>query len=448
MLKRIQAQQKMEAAANLAENIAREQKDLNEQVSEGGDLGEAAQKQRSLGEDTETLKEMLQDLEETLEEQDNPVAGDIQKAAEFMDNEGISEKMAGARAAMSAGEASKAGEMGKQAEQDMSELAGMLGEARNTMMGKEQQEVIEALTKAMHDLRDISRKHEEVLHQIRETGGVSNTELARMEMVYKEALDRVAMNLFETSRKSLCVSPLLGMAVLDIGARLQATSDLLAQGIRSRAEPDVKSALGSMNSLITGLMDAMDQASSCCSSGGMCSAFKNLESMCSSQMGINKGTQSVLSMGEDGMSMEARAQMGRLAAQQEAVRKGLDELAEEMGNRGEILGRLDDLAEEARQIAEQLRNNDIGPETVRRQEEILTRMLNAQRSMRRRDYSERRKSRTGELYEVEPPPELTEEERAELMQDLLYQRRGYYPPEYEELIRAYFKAISTTRVSE
>jgi hypothetical protein len=34
------------------------------------------------------------------------------------------------------------------------------------------------------------------------------------------------------------------------------------------------------------------------------------------------------------------------------------------------------------------------------------------------------------------------------MQDLLYQRRGYYPPEYEELIRAYFKAISTTRVSE
>jgi hypothetical protein len=448
MLKRIQAQQKMEAAVNLAETIAQEQKELNEEVSEGCNLDEASQRQRSLGEDTETLRKMLDDLEDLLKEQDNPVAEDVEKASEFMENEQIAGMMAAAQAAMSEGDASKAGGKGQEAEQDMSELAAMLGKARDTMMGKEQQEVIEALTRAMHDLRDVSGKHEEVLHQIRQSGGVSSAELARMEMVYKEALDRVAMDLFEASRKSLCVSPMLGMAVLDIGARLQATSDLLAQGIRGRAEPDVKSALGSMNTLITGLMDAMEQASSCCSSGGMCSAFQNLESMCSSQMGINKGTQSILSMGEEGLSMEARSQMARLAAQQEAVRKGLNDLANEMGNRGEILGRLDDLAEEARQVAEQLRNNDIGPETVRRQEQILTRMLNAQRSMRRRDYSERRKSRSGELYEAEAPPELTEEERAELMQDLLYQRRGYYPPEYEELIRAYFKAISTSRVGE
>jgi len=438
----------MEAAANLAETIAQEQKDLNDEVSEGCDLNEAAQKQESLGEDTEKRKEMLKDLEGLLEEQDNPLAEDIQEASEFMDSEEIAEMMALSQAAMSEGKPSKAGQTGEKAEQDMSEVASMLGEARDTMMGKEQQEVMAALTKAMHDLLDISRKHEEVLHQIRQAGGISNTELARMEMVYKEALDRVALDLFEASRKSFCVSPMLGMTVLDIGARLQATSDLLAQGIRGRAEPDVKSALGSMNGLITGLMDAMEQASSCSSPGGMCSAFQNLESMCSSQMGINKGTQSVLSMGEDGMSMEARSQMARLAVQQEAVRKGLNDLANEMGNRGEILGRLDDLAEEARQVAEELRRNDIGPETVRRQEQILSRMLNAQRSMRRRDYSERRKSRAGDLYEVEPPPELTEEERAELMQDLLYQRRGYYPPEYEELIRAYFKAISTSRVSE
>jgi hypothetical protein len=448
MLKRIQAQQKMEAAVNLAETIAREQKELNEEVSQGCNLDEAAQKQGSLGEDAEKLRKMLEDLEGMLKEQDNPVAEDVREASEFMDGEKIAEMMAGAQGAMSEGDASKAGQKGQKAEQDMSELASMLGKARDTMMGKEQQEVMQALTKAMHDLRDISRKHEEVLYQIRQAGGVSSAELARMEMVYKEALDRVAIDLFEASRKSLCVSPMLGMAVLDIGAKLQATSDLLAQGIRGRAEPDVKSALGSMNSLITGLMDAMEQASSCSSPGGMCSAFQNLESMCSSQMGINKGTQSILSMGEEGLSMEARAQMARLAAQQEAVRKGLNDLAGEMGNRGDILGRLDDLAEEARQVAEQLRNNDIGPETVRRQEQILTRMLNAQRSMRRRDYSERRKSRSGDLYEVEPPPELTDEERAELMQDLLYQRRGYYPPEYEELIRAYFKAISTSRVTE
>lgn len=448
ILKRLQMQQKMEAVAKLAETIAEEQKDLNQEVSEGRDPKDASEKQRSLGEDTRKLKDMVDELAGLLKEAANPLSEDLEKASDFMENEQIARMMAEAQAAMSRGDVSKAGEKGKQAEEDMSEVANMLGQARDTMMGKEKQEVMAALTKAMHDLRDISGKHEEVLNQIRRAGGVSSTELARMEMVYKEALDRVAMDLLETSRKSLLLSPMLGMAVLEIGSRLQVTSQLLAQGTRRRAEDDVRSALGQMNSLITGLMDAMEQASSCSSPGGMCSAFQNLESMCSSQMGINKGTQSILSMGEDGMSMEARSRMGKLAAEQEAVRKGLEDLSKELGNRGEILGRLDDLAQEAKQVAEELRSQNIGPETVHRQEQILTRMLNAQRSMRRRDYSERRKSRTGELYEVKPPPELTEEERAELMQDLLYQRRGYYPPEYEELIRAYFKAISTTRAGQ
>jgi hypothetical protein len=185
-------------------------------------------------------------------------------------------------------------------------------------------------------------------------------------MVYKEALDRVAIDLLETSKKSLMVSPLLGMAVLDIGSKLQASSDLLAQGTRRRSEPDVKSALGAMNTMVTALMDAMDQASSCSSPGGMCNAFNKLESMCACQMGINQGTKSMLGMGEDGLSMEARSRMARLAAEQEAVRKGLDDLSKEVGGRGEILGSLDDLAEEARQIAEELRKENIGPETVRR----------------------------------------------------------------------------------
>jgi hypothetical protein len=65
--------------------------------------------------------------------------------------------------------------------------------------------------------------------------------------------------------------------------------------------------------------------------------------------------------------------------------------------------------------------------------------------MRQRDYSERRKSRPGETYEVQPPPQLSQDEQEKLIRDLLYQRRGYYPPEYEDLIRAYFKAISTSK---
>jgi hypothetical protein len=449
MLKRLQLQQKMEAVTNLAENMAERQKEINEDMGEGCDLGEAREREAGLQDDLERLQDMMQELSDLLKEQQNPLSEDIDKAGEFTQTSKMSESMSMAMSSMSSGKRSQAEEQGESLEENLSQLACMLQAARDAMMGEEQRQIMEALTKAMHDLRDVSQRHEEVLCQIEEPGGrIPTSELARMEIVYKEALDRVAVDLFEVSRKSLFVSPMLGRAVLRIGSQLKSVSDLLSQGIRGRAEADVRSALGSMNELITGLMDAMDQASSCSSPSGMCDAFQSLENMCCTQMGINQGTQSLLDMGEQGLSMQARSQMARLAAEQETVRKGLDDLAREYGNRGEILGRFDDLAEEAKKVVEDLQNREVGPETMRRQERILTRMLNAQRSMRRRDYSERRKSRPGESYEKEPPPQLSQQEREELMRDLLYQRRGYYPPEYEDLIRAYFRAISAGKASQ
>jgi hypothetical protein len=46
------------------------------------------------------------------------------------------------------------------------------------------------------------------------------------------------------------------------------------------------------------------------------------------------------------------------------------------------------------------------------------------------------------------PPPLSLEERERVVRDLLYKGRGYYPPEYEELIRAYFKAIAAEKIRQ
>jgi hypothetical protein len=261
-------------------------------------------------------------------------------------------------------------------------------------------------------------------------------------MVYKEALDRIAEKLFELSRKSLFVSASLGLAVLKIGEDAEAAARDLGEGTGRKAAAGIKKSVGGLNMMVTGLMDAMDKASSCSSPSGMADAFDSLESMCSSQMGINQATQQLMGDGQQGLSMEARAQMARLAAEQEAVKRGLEDLSGQYGSRGDILGRLDDLVEEAKRVIEDLKRQRVSDETLRRQEKILTRMLDAQKSLRRREYSERRKSRPADAYQVASPPPLSLEEREAAVRDLMYRGRGYYPPEYEELIRAYFRAIS------
>jgi DNA-binding transcriptional regulator YiaG len=449
MLKRLKLQQKMDAAVNLANRMTETQKQTNESLREGDDMGEAEKAEKGLLKDKEVLEEMMKELADLLNAEGNPVAGDLERASEFMESSQIGAGMSMAQSAMASGNRQEALKQGEKVEQDLSTLARMLQNAGAALMGSEQQAIVEALRRAMSDLIEVSKRQEDVLQDVEDADrGPLTGDLARREMVYKEALDRIAESLFDVSRKSLFVSPALGLAVLSIGEKMEAASGHLFQGDVRKARRPVKRSLGSLNILIVGLMDATDRASSCPSASGLSDAFQSLEQMCCMQMGINQGTQSLLSQGEEGLSMEARAGMARLAAEQEAVRKGIEELTSEFGNRAEILGRLDDLAGEARRVIEDLRRQSVGEETIRRQERILTRLLNAQRSLRRRDYSQRRKSKTGQPYEVTPPARLSLEDAEEAVRDLIYRGRGYYPPEYEELIRAYFKAISERTVGE
>ncbi len=442
LLKKMKLQQRMEAVTNLAKQIADEQSGLNKKIEEGGDLKEAASKEKALIDKTNALEEMMNQLAELLKEQGNPLEGEIRKAGEFLKAQNISGSMSMAMSAMQAGNQAEASAQGKQAEVDMAKLAMMLQTTRDALMGEDKRALMEALRNAIDVLRDVSQRHEEVLAEIDTTRGKRLSDLARREVIYKEALDRVADHIFKAARKSLFIGPRLGGAVLQIAKDLESTSEIIAQQKPGLARQQGRAALGKMNQLVTALMDAMDQASSCSSPSGLCETFKNLESMCCMQMGINMGTQQLQDLSQGGLSMEQRAQMARLAAEQETVRKGIEDIARELRGRSEILGRLDDLAEEARKVVDDLKNQHVDEETIRRQEKILTRLLNAQKSLRRRDYSRRRQSRPGGEYEIKPPPELSLEERERFLQDMLYRKKGYYPPEYENLIRAYLEAIA------
>lgn len=442
MLKQLKLEQDMDATLNLAQKLLEGEQAVNEELAEGGDMEDAAQEERGLENDAASLAEMMRELAEDLEAAGSPAASEIAEASEFMESSKTGQKMSEKASAMSEGDRQAARSMGQDIETDLEKLNEMVANARMTMQGGRQKEVLDALKNVMNGLREVSQRHENVMVRITEAPPDEEAaELARQEMVYKEAVDYAAAQLFEVSKMSLYVPPELGLMALSVSENMEKAAGQLHEGRRGRANNSMKTALKNTNQLIASIAEATDKASSCSSSSSMCDAMSSLQNMSCQQMGINMGTQQVFD--ESGqLTMEARAQMSRLAAEQESVRQGLQEMMRDYGNRGEILGRMDDLIEEAERIIEDLRNQRVSEETLRRQEKILTRLLNAQKSLRRRDYSQRRKSEPGEEYAVKPPPELTLEERERLMQDILYRRRGYYPPEYEELIRAYIRAIA------
>ena len=139
----------------------------------------------------------------------------------------------------------------------------------------------------------------------------------------------------------------------------------------------------------------------------------------------------------------------QLAAEQEAVRKSLSELEGEFGNRSEILGHLGEMGKEMKKVVEDFEALRIDQTTIDRQKKILSRLLDAEKSLRERDYSRQRQAEAGEDVVRRSPEQLSPEavrKEGTGKDDLTRFMQEAYPKEYEQMIKDYFKALSEERM--
>jgi len=83
--------------------------------------------------------------------------------------------------------------------------------------------------------------------------------------------------------------------------------------------------------------------------------------------------------------------LAKLAQQQENIRQQLQELRDEIGNSGEK-GNIDKMIEKMEENEVDIVNNKITQETIKRQEDILSRLLKAEKAERERDEEPKRES--------------------------------------------------------
>ena len=169
------------------------------------------------------------------------------------------------------------------------------------------------------------------------------------------------------------------------------------------------------------------------------------EGLAGEQEGLNQQTQGMGNQGQ--LSMQQQASLARLAAQQEALRKSLQQLAEEFGNSngGEVLGNLDKIQQDMGEVVQDLARQNVRRETIERQRRILSRLLDATRSAQQRDVSKKRRAETGKQYTAIDPgylPSDLGEAQTKIQQDLLKAMRENYSKDYKVLIQKYFEALS------
>ena len=112
--------------------------------------------------------------------------------------------------------------------------------------------------------------------------------------------------------------------------------------------------------------------------------------MSQQQQCINEGTMNLPQLG----MMAQQQMMEQLQKQQEALKQQLEELlSENPGKENSGAGKAKDEMEE---VIEDFRRKQVDRKTHERQQRILSRMLDSQKSLSQKDFSEKRKSNTAE----------------------------------------------------
>ena len=463
LLKVMHARQKIEAMMRKAEELVERQNSTNEETEKANEesLPQLSEAEEQTKAGLESLKKDAKELEDMLKEAGIESSPELDKFLEAVKNNDAGENMQKMSDALKKSQRQNAGEHGKQAQSKLSQMLNQMQEMQTAMNSDDNSEIMKAMRRAMDHANQLSQDQEALIREA-QTMDPRSTVLREVAAEQQDLIRSCAglMQLVEALGKK---SPFLGMEIQWLVNMAMQNMDLATEGFDGkRGAPAINSqhdAMFYLNRAAIRLMESMDQQSQCNKPDNMDMQFQKLNSMCQKQSQLNKetmmqcnnpGSCSDPKMGESGASASmpqpdgTRQGMQRLAAEQGAIRKSMQELEREFGGSRQVLGRLSDIADEMRKVEESLQNGEAGPETTERQLRIYSRMLEASRSMQRKDYSEQRKANTATDQPIYLPPSLPQGMFNDdiKLEDRLRNFMGEnYPPQYEEQIKAYFKAL-------
>jgi hypothetical protein len=464
LMKKIRQEEKAHEAAERARELAERQKALNDQAEarpadDAARAEKLAAEQKRLEAEAQALREQLEQLARELagEEQSaeaaaqpkqDPAAEAMEQAAGQMEQE-VEPQMdqaaqAHAKSAQNRAQQKQARQSGRSAQQSLEQMAQQLDQAADQMSGEENQAAAEAMRRSAQDLVDLSRAGEQALGR----AGADRERAERQEDL-KEGAERVIEDLVETGKDTPYLGP---EAMQQLGRAINALTDsrdAFAQGNPGRGKQAGQQAGEALDKAVISLRES---AAACQkpgnNPGGQSgqSAREKMQGLAGQQGEVNQQTQQL----SERLSRQQRlaagdqATMERLAAEQRAIRQGLEEALKSATPEDRMLGRMDAAQEEMKQVEESLRRGDLDRETTATQEKILSRMLDAQRSLNRRDFDDDREARTGRDVARSAPAELRAtllEREARARYDLLRAQAEKYPGEYRSLVEAYLRRL-------
>jgi hypothetical protein len=169
-----------------------------------------------------------------------------------------------------------------------------------------------------------------------------------------------------------------------------------------------------------------------------------MQQMGQQQMLMNMMTQEIFEQMQQGkrLSPEARQKLSQMAADEQRLADNIKRMLQNSPQAQKQANALQRIVDDLETISKKLRYNQIDKNLIDTQERILSRLIDAQKSIHKREFSNKRKGESGEDKDWNTPEDL--EMRFEKMKQEAIEKQNIqnFSPEYQELIREYYRRLN------
>lgn len=418
----------------------------DEQSKDGDKQGERksseelAEEQEQLSEEFSQFEEAVKELNELGEEIDEPANGPSQ---EEMDN--VKQSQQESEDALEKGDTKKSKQSQKNSISKMKQMQQQMESMQNAMEMEINMENLESLRQIIHGLVKLSYDEESLM---KEFAAVQQTDprfiaLSQEQLKLQDDAKVLEDSLLALGKRDPFMGSIVTREVGELKDHVAKTLEHLRERRKANAQNEMQLSMTSMNNLALMLNDhfemMMDMMANAKPSRGKKKGKQ--QSLGEMQMKLNQQMEEIRRGGKTGR--ELSEEMAKMAAEQERIRRALQEMQEKLKQEGgKPLG--NDIPGKMEQTEMELVNKQLTEQTIRRQQEILTRLLEAEKSMREQNLDEERKGETAKEYQKEIPRAFEEylrlkEKEVELLKTVPPKLYLYYKREVGE----YFKRIGT-----
>jgi len=421
MLKKMEVDEKLDKTIDKLKELTQKQEQLKKDIENGLDKQDAKSQQDSLNKNFEDVKKDLQDLEKKNEALERPLKLDTKKELQ----ESIKSEMQDASDKLDKGNDKKAGQSQQQAGDDLESLQTSLQAQKEQNQQQQASEDMETIRAILENLMTLSFDEESLMNTIVSTNTsdpISN-KLARKQKGLMSDYSVVKDSLVALSKRVPQASKYIDERLKVIDGNYASVMSVWGEKDFRTVGTKLQLVMTAYNDLALMLNESLEQmqakmrqksggSGSCNNPGGkspkpnpgegMQGMKEALKEQLKKMQEGEKGKGGEGNKPGEGMGMPggmSNKEIAKMAAQQSAIRKALEDLKQELNNQGKGAGdKLNPLLKELEQQEKDLVNKNT-KQLVERQKQILTHMLESEKALQEREQDNKRESKEGENLE-------------------------------------------------